>query len=665
MGSLRADRHPAGAGVDLPSEAAGRIPRERRLAGRPAPSPAEAREGLRNARRRLESPAVLALMSGLAVAWFWPALSSPVTHSVGGGGDSYAVMWYLGWFPFAIGHGMNPLVSPYVWAPRGINLMWNPMPLLALVLSPVTVTAGAVASFNLVTTAAPALSAWVAYLAFRRWTKVVPALVGALLFGFSPFIAAESFQHPFLTFSVTAPLLLVVSDRMLVVQRAPAWRDGLWLGLLVWVQLLVSEEILVIEAVAAVVGVATLCLANRRAVASRLRHALVAVGVGAATSVVLSAAPLAYQFLGPDRLSGRVHPQGIYVTDLWNFVVPTRVTALSPSWARSLASHFTGNYTAWEAYVGVPLLAFVVVAMVACRRRRVAWVGCVVAAAAAVLSLGNVLHVAGASTGIPLPWDLVSRLPLLQDVLPGRFSAVMFLGVGLVVALGLDELWRHRPAPRAAAYGLAAAGLAAIAPIVPYPANAVPVSAAFARGSVCPRQPGADVAVEPSQAEATLFWQVEAGFCFSMPTGSGLIQARMRPPSAWGALTDASLAAEAGQPLPVPTPSLRAGLQAQLDAARTTAIVLGPALPSDPPQARDDLAVWLTDLLDAPPVEVGDTLVWRAPGTGTLRVPPPTPTAQGGAAPTPPAPAGAPTMRGVPSSAPPPPPGPNERAGSG
>ncbi|MGH9067132.1 MAG: hypothetical protein ACRD0J_06545 [Acidimicrobiales bacterium] len=633
MGALRAGRRAPPRAPDPSLEPPGR-PRRTRAAGRavagwvrggigvPARPPArpEAYPGRSRAwapRRAIESPAVLLLAGVLAVAWFASAWSWPATHTVGAGGDSYAVTWYLGWAPFAIGHGMNPLVSPYVWAPQGINLMWNPMTLLALVMAPITVTAGVVVSFNVVATAAPALSAWAAYLAFRRWTRVVPALAGALCFGFSPFMAAQSYQHPFLTFLVTGPLLAILFDRMLVVQGAPAWRDGLWLGLVVWVQLLISEEILVMEAVAAGLAVVALCVANRQVTAARVRHALAGLGTGVLTAGLLGAAPLAFQFLGPYRLSGRVHSPGTYVTDLWNFVVPTRVTAISPPPAQALATQFTGNYTEWGAYIGVPLLAFMVLAIVVGRRRRVAWVGLAVAVGMGIASLGSVLHVAGAGTGFPLPWDLVSRLPLLQDVLPGRFTSLMFLGVGLVLAVGLDELWLRPLRLRAAGGALAALGLAALVPTLSYPSRPVPASAAFASGSVCPSRPGADVAVEPSQQEKTLFWQIQAGYCFSMPTGSGLIRPGMTDPPTWGVLTQASLAAQAWGPMPAITPELRATARAELARAKVTAVVIGPPAHPDLPVARDFLSRWLTGLLGTPPVPTGDALVWPHPSVAT------------------------------------------------
>jgi hypothetical protein len=46
-------------------------------------------------------------------------------------------LWVLRWLPFAVSHGHNPLVTDYLNAPEGVNLMWNTSLVLpALLLAP-------------------------------------------------------------------------------------------------------------------------------------------------------------------------------------------------------------------------------------------------------------------------------------------------------------------------------------------------------------------------------------------------------------------------------------------------------------------------------------------------------------------------------------------------
>ena len=349
--------------------------------------------------------------------------------------------------PFAIGHGLDPLVSHYVDFPAGVNLMWNTSVLLpAWVMSPVTVVFGAAFSYNVLVTAAPVLCTTFAYVAFRRWTGRPAALGGALVFGFSPYIVSQSVGHLSQTLIMSAPLMLVLVDRLLVVQSGRPWLDGLLLGLLAWAQLLTGEELLAMEAVTAVIAVAALCAIGHRELGEHFAYAVRGLWVAAGVFAVLAAPFLAVQYLGPYKVQN-AHPANRYVTDLLNFVVPTRSTQLAPAAALRASRHFTGNGSEHGAYIGIPLVLFLVLALVLARRRPVTWVALAVAAGAAVLSMGPTVHVLGHITHVYLPGYVLQKLPVLRNLLPDRFASTMTLGVGLLVALGLDEL-KHlrRPA---------------------------------------------------------------------------------------------------------------------------------------------------------------------------------------------------------------------------
>lgn len=44
------------------------------------------------------------------------------------------------------------------------------------------------------------------------------------------------------------------------------------------------------------------------------------------------------------------------MTDLTNFVVPTRLQRFAPPAAVAISDRFTGNGTEWDGYLGLPLL---------------------------------------------------------------------------------------------------------------------------------------------------------------------------------------------------------------------------------------------------------------------------------------------------------------------
>ncbi|HMK96781.1 MAG TPA: hypothetical protein VK425_04480, partial [Acidimicrobiales bacterium] len=339
----------------------------------------------------------------LALALFHRDLSNVLSSQIGGAGDAQEYGWFLSWVPFALGHGLNPLVSTYLNHPDGVNLMWNTSVLLpSLLASPVTLIFGAAFSYNLLATLAPVLSSTFAHMAFRRWAGPLPSFVGALVFGFSPYMVAQSIGHLAQALLMSAPLLLVVVDRLLVVQSSAPWRDGLLLGGLLWAQLLTGEEVLAMEAVAAFIGLTAACLLGPREARSRLPYALKGCAVGGGLFAALSAPFLAFQYFGPYRVQN-VHPANAYVSDLFNFFVPTNLMQLAPAAALRVSDRFTGNGVENDAYIGIPFLVLLVLAVLLARRRPATWVALAVGGGCALLSMGPTLHVLGNVTAIELP----------------------------------------------------------------------------------------------------------------------------------------------------------------------------------------------------------------------------------------------------------------------
>jgi len=570
----------------------------------------------------------------LAALLYRHAWRYPTTDHMGVWGDADEYSWFLSWVPFALGHGLNPLHSIYVGFPKGINLMWNTSALLpSLLVSPLTLLGGPVLSYNVLMTAAPALSTTFAYIAFRRWAAPAPSVVGGLVFGFSPAVASQSVGHLAQVVLMSVPLVLVLLDRLLVVQQGPWWRDGLLLGLLAWAQLLTGEEVLAMEAVAALIGVLVLLAINhRRVVLPRLRHAASGLVLGGAVFAVLSAPFLAYQYLGPGRVQD-THPYNVYVTDLLNFFLPTNMTQLSPRWAQLVPwappapglAHFTGNGSEEGAYIGIPLLVLLVISLIVARRRKATWVALAVAAGTALLSMGPTLHFAGHVSSsqhglpVPLPDDYLQRLPLFHNLLPDRFALVMFFGVGFVLALGLTELLgrRARWPAKGAGWGLSVLGLAAIAPVVNFPYVASPSLAAFTTGWACPHpaapasRPGAPptVLVLPATDELNLRWQAEAGFCYTMPSATGMTGTN----SAYTPSDVLLTVGTPGAPLPAITPALRREVAAEIQAMGVSEVIVSPwqwSVPIMTAAGQAQLVSWVTSLLGEPPAQNGSTYMW-------------------------------------------------------
>ncbi|HYA08140.1 MAG TPA: hypothetical protein VEG24_01035, partial [Gaiellaceae bacterium] len=385
-------------------------------------------------RRDVAGIGALALYTAVAfLAFGLRPLTDPTSDYVGGGYDPQVFIWAFGWWPHAILHGENPFVTHAVWAPDGINLAWTTtVPGLALLFSPLTLAVGAIASYNVAAVLMPALAAWTAFLLCRHLTRRLwPSLVGGYLFGFSSYMLGQiqsghmQVSSVFLVPLVALVVLRYVEDELdargLVVRLAP----------LLALQLLFGTE------VAFTLTLALACsLLLGIAVAPRSRRRLLTLLAPLAGAYVLAGiltAPFVYYLLTGFQTRA-IHPPQDYVTDLLNFVVPTRLSLSGQGWAESISGHFPGNDGERGAYLGVPTL--LIVGWFAWKRWRTAsgrfLVGTFLLAALA--ALGSVLTIDG-NRSLPLPWEHVGSRPLFNNVLVERLPLYVWLAAAVMVSL--------------------------------------------------------------------------------------------------------------------------------------------------------------------------------------------------------------------------------------
>ncbi len=444
----------------------------------------------------------------------------------GNSGDPEQFMWFLAWMPHAIPqailHGHNPLVSDYQLFPRGMNLMWNTSVVLpALLMSPITVLAGPVVSYNLLVVLGPVVTTATSYWAFRRYVgSRLAAGLGALAFAFSPFAVTHGpAGHVHMALLALTPVTLVLVDELVVRQRRRSWLVGGLLGIVAACQLLTSEEVLVIEMVAGAVALIVLCLVNRHGVRSRVGYALGGAACAAVTFLVLAGYPLYVQLLGPRRAPG-VHSPEAYSTDLLNLVWPINQWV---DFGVKSDPGFTGNNSEWTAYLGIPLLVLLVAVVVIARRRRpFVPVVALVVLVLEVLSFGPHLHVDGHKV-VPLPWSGLAHVPLLSNLLPGRLSVAIAFLVALLIAVFVDEIMR---AGRSR-WTFAGAALVAVVAVSMIPGGLhltrIPTPAFFTSAAQN-RIPAGSVAlvvpyIEGPRNEQASLWQANGGMRFRMVDG--------------------------------------------------------------------------------------------------------------------------------------------------
>ncbi|HEY6473116.1 MAG TPA: hypothetical protein VIY26_09505 [Acidimicrobiales bacterium] len=487
-------------------------------------------------RRHRFSAAVIAVYVALGVIAYWPVLSDSSGRLVSQTyGDPSQMVWFFGWTAHALATGHNPFFSFVANVPYGVNTaQLTSMPLLGVLFAPLTLLAGPVVSVNVLFALAMPLSAASGYLVLRRWKIWAPAAaLGGLAFGFSPYMVNEGGQHLNLVFLPLVPLIVAAVVELFRRPRHPL-RWGAALGGLVTAQYFISSEILALTALMSIFGLLITGVYWAQTKPDELRAvvgpAIRGIGVAVGVSLVLLAYPVWFGFAGPHHYTGPVWPQGpLYNAHLGDFVAPTPRQLVHPVLGATGANLYHDSFLLEGAYLGWGVLAVVAVLLWVCRRslrvRLVAALGVI----AAVLSFGSYAVVNGKN--VPFPFLMLSKLPMLADIIPVRFAVATAACVAGVLAFGLDSIHRRgvdgpelvgapQSANRRAHKALAAVLVVVVITWLP----AWPVSTQSAQGlpsAVVGALPAGDPLVltypYPLIADdSAMLWQAQAGFPFRL-----------------------------------------------------------------------------------------------------------------------------------------------------
>jgi hypothetical protein len=239
--------------------------------------------------------------------------------------------------------------------------------------------------------------------------------------------------------------------------------------------------------------------------------------------------------------------------------------------------------------------------------------------AVVVLSLGPHLHVFGRILDRPpLPWSLVSELPVLTQALPSRLMVDVYLLAGFLLAHFLHGAVVNARGlvVRVPAAGLVVLSLLLLAPMATPWVTRRPAPAFFA-GPAARRIPEGSVALvapwaRPADA-AAMVWQAESGYRYRMPEGyairpgPGGEAAFAPPPSATG---DALSAIELGRGPPARGDALRRSMACDLAGWRVRTVVVGPM------RHQDQAVATMAWVIGRAPEPVDGVWVWWdvAPG---------------------------------------------------
>lgn len=467
-------------------------------------------------RQRLRSPlgAFLAYLAASFAFFGLRVAENPGRELIGFGADPAIFVWSFAWWPHAILSGRNPLDAYVLWAPNGIDLSWvTTVPLISLLYSPLTLTAGPVFAYNVAAVLAPALAGTTCFLLCRYLTGTFwPSLAGGFAFGFSAYMVGHTLGHVHLT--NVFPIPLVALFVVQYVRGDLSWRQApirlaVTLAALLWIgtELFFTTTVMLVLA-------GLLALASLPELRRRLLEAASAIAA-AYVFAALAAAPLLIAAFDNFRYDSINRPED-WGADLLNFLVPTRLTAVGAVWAPPIAERFNGNDAETTAYLGLPILAAIAWFAIT-RWRRPGSRFLVLAFAAGVLAtLGTTLKVAGHEL-MWLPWDLVVEQRLFNHALPVRFSMFVSLAAAVMVAYTVAAL------PRRVGAVLAALVVVSLIPRLDLPLWSIePERPSFFSNGLyeeCLR-PNENVFAIPYNLEGySLLWQVDADFGFRMPGG--------------------------------------------------------------------------------------------------------------------------------------------------
>ncbi len=388
--------------------------------------------------------AALLIYLAFSVLFFGRALGGGLSSFyVGNGPDPPQSIWFLAWWAHALAARVNPLFTHAVWAPAGFNLAWTTnIPLAAWLMLPVTHALGAVATYNILCLLCPAVVGWATFILCRHIVReFAPALLGGFVFGFSPYLLCKLLGDVDLAMVPMLPLAVYLTLRAL---DASIRRRTfiMLLALVLCAQFLLFIETFATMTMSAAIAIAIALLVTGESDRGRVRALIAPIALSYALAMFLLA-PYLYYLFAFGFPHGTIWSTNTGSIDLLNFVVPVPTNALGRLDAmRAISMNFRAGIYDTDAYLGLTLVVAIAMAW---RRWHEPAVRLLIlfAAAIGVLAMGSWMQVGGCFI-VPMPWMLVSTLPLIAKAMPARLTVYMFLAIAILCAM-----WMSTGSPRA------------------------------------------------------------------------------------------------------------------------------------------------------------------------------------------------------------------------
>lgn len=381
--------------------------------------------------RRWASTAGLLVLGYVALTclFTYPLALELGTHHVGDArGDAKGYLWNYWWTKRALTElSTSPFETGAIFHPIGIGLAFHTLGFLqGVAFIPLSLVFGEVTAANLVVLWTFPASALATYaLARAVGAGVAGSFLAGVVFAFCPYRLARLAGHYDLLGTEWIPLYVLAFSKLAEKERPSVPR------------ILVAGALAAASGYTASTYLAFLACFTLLFLAFHPRIVPRAIAVGVVTATLLL--PMFHQAY-VDRTSWTYEPYpgaSRYVADLEAYFMPSpRQSFLGPIAGRA----FDPNLTETTVFAGYLVLASALAGLAL--RKRIPGASFWLASTAVffVLSLGTTLRAGGVDTGVPLPFALFTRTPVLDELrAPSRFSVMTMLSLAVLLAL----VWSH------------------------------------------------------------------------------------------------------------------------------------------------------------------------------------------------------------------------------
>jgi hypothetical protein len=391
--------------------------------------------------------------------------------------DQGSYAWGMWWIAHQVEHLATPFTTHYMFAPVGAQLAYHALlPLGGLLMTPITVTAGAAFSVNLLSVLLPALLCYAMYRAARLWLAPAGAFASGLFFGLSSMLAWRTWFH----LNVAAGILFlpIALEAAVRLRRNQSVRGAVGLGLVIALCVLVDLQSTVLALIIVAIVLVRIVLPRPT------MRVLLLLGVAAATAIVVASPEIVAAV--HQSAATQSDPAGLARDYLHYSVALPQMFTPSPRVGafglHGLAQLFyDGIKTEAMPTFGVTLTILALLgAALGWRRARERW-WLVLWLAACVMALGPVLYL-GTRAHAPLP--TVSHGQTMSQLMPFTWF------VRLPGMSGFRESNRFTPLGLLAAALLAGSAVAWISKRTPLTLVLIAIPAALELGWSAPSPTG-------------------------------------------------------------------------------------------------------------------------------------------------------------------------------